>query len=65
MKKNFDCVEMKNDIQKRLYERRKQMTHAEEMQDIESRLAGSQSPAWWRKTSKKASQPGSVPSLSK
>ena len=54
--KEFDCVEMKNDIQRRLHERRKSMTHAEELKDIELRLASSQSPlaAWWRNSPKKA-----------
>ena len=52
--KDFDCVRMKNDIQKRLYERRKGMTPQEEREAIEHDLATSQSPiaVWWRKVSR-------------
>ena len=54
MKKEFDCVKMKNDIQMRLYEKRKNMTPQEEMEDIRKTLAESQSPIakWWRKIQK-------------
>lgn len=60
MKKDFDCVEMKNEIQKRLYERRKNMTHQQELEDIEKRLTDSQSPIaqWWRRIEKKDASSG-------
>lgn len=31
MKKEFDCVDMKHDIQRKIYEDTKDMTHEEEM----------------------------------
>ena len=67
LEKDFDCVEMKNDIQRRLHERRKNMTHAEELNDIELRLASSQSPlaAWWKKSAKKAVSSDSLHTMAK
>lgn len=60
MNKDFDCVEMKNEIQKRLHERRNNMTHQQELEDIENRLANSQSPIaqWWRRIEKKDAASG-------
>ena len=54
MKKTFDCVAMKNDIQKRLYEERKGMTPQEVKAAIEEKLDTSQAPIaqWWRKINK-------------
>jgi hypothetical protein len=54
--KEFDCVKMKNDIQRKLYERRKNMTHEEEMQDMNNVLNNSRSVSaeWWRKVDKSA-----------
>ncbi len=55
-KKDFDCVEMKNEIQKRLYEERKGMTPQEEREAIENKMTTSQSPIaqWWRRVQKNA-----------
>ena len=52
--KDFDCVKMKNDIQKRLYEERKNLTPQEEREVIRKGLESSQSPIaqWWRKIEK-------------
>ena len=54
-KKQFDCVEMKNEIQKRLYEERKWMTPQEVREAIEKKLETSQTPValFWRKIRKK------------
>jgi len=50
-KKDFDCVEMKDDIQRRLYEQRKNMTSQEEVEAIRKNLRTSQSPIakLWRR----------------
>ena len=55
MKKSFDCVEMKNEIQRRLHEERKGMTPSEIKVAVEEKLEKSQAPIaqWWRKINKK------------
>ena len=49
-KKSFDCVQMKNEIQAKLYARRAGMTEAQRRADIEQQLESSNSPIakWWR-----------------
>ena len=55
IKKDFDCVEMKNKIQQKLHEQRKGMTDDEIEAQMEQRLRTSQSPVaqLWRRISKK------------
>ena len=55
MKKDFDCVEMKNQIQQKLHEQRKGMSDEEIEAQIEQKLRTSQSPAakFWRRIAKK------------
>jgi hypothetical protein len=50
-KKNFDCVEMKNVIQRRLQRRRRGMSTDEVISDVQRSIEESDSPAaaWWRK----------------
>jgi len=48
--KNFDCVQMKNDIQEKLYARRAGMTPAQQRADMDKQLESSDSliAKWWR-----------------
>ena len=49
-KKEFDCVEMKNSIQRRLQRRRRGMSADEFVADIQKSIADSKSPVatWWK-----------------
>ena len=49
--KTFDCVEMKNAIQRKLREERSGMTDKQQREALREKLDTSQSPAavWWRK----------------
>jgi hypothetical protein len=51
MTKSFSCVEMKNAIQSRLVARRRGMSPAQFMADVESTLSQSKDPIseYWRK----------------
>jgi hypothetical protein len=52
--KEFDCVEMKNAIQRRLVRRRRGMTTEEYIADVNKSIQDSDSPAarWWKRQQK-------------
>jgi hypothetical protein len=53
--KEFDCVEMKNAIQRRLQRRRRGMSTDEFVADMDKSIAESDSPiaTWWNQRKKK------------
>ena len=63
MKKDFDCVEMKNLIQQKLREQRKGMTDKNIEAQIERGLEISQTPIaqLWRRIRKKKDTPSAIP----
>ena len=63
MKKDFDCVEMKNLIQQKLREQRKGMTDKNIEAQIERGLEISQTPIaqLWRRIQKKRDTPSAIP----
>jgi hypothetical protein len=52
--KEFDCVEMKNAIQRRLQRRRRDMSTEEYIADVNKAIERSDSPAaeWWKRHQK-------------
>jgi hypothetical protein len=62
VKKEFDCVEMKNEIQQKLSQQRKRMSDAEIEEQMEQKLRTSQSPMakLWRKIEKKKVSPAGI-----
>lgn len=52
--KEFDCVEMKNAIQRRLQRRRRDMSRDEYIADVNKAIERSDSPAaeWWKRHQK-------------
>lgn len=58
MQKEFDCVQMKDAIQRRLQRRRQGMSTHEFIADMRKSIADSQSPValWWRRLEKRQAE---------
>jgi len=65
--KDFDCVSMKNNIQRRLQRRRRGMTAEEYIADVNKSIQDSDSPAakWWKRHQKGRVESGIPHAVSK